>query len=353
MAQNNDTTVSKQWMSRPDDQRFLSLEDLANHVKNRANHSQTKIISNQALKAYGTDEGEILLNTEIGPKFFTNWSFGQTAALAGAPAAYLRRLTSPLAAACLNEGFSKVGRDESMVLANGNDTVRALTSPTYGRIWDYEVVEAVQRVTEGGNWAVPSSTYSQNNPKRATTLYGSDRDVFVFMVDEKNPIEVDGDNLFRGFYAWNSEVGSAVFGLATFLYRTVCDNRIIWGVSHKSELRIRHTSGAPERFLQEGQKTLLEYSNESAAPIIDQIRRAKNIKIGNDEAEVMEFLKKRGMQIATAKSAIEAAKAEEGEFNTPWSIAQGITAHARSISHTDVRVQMEREAGRLLQATTA
>jgi len=78
-----------------------------------------------------------------------------------------------------------------------------------------------------------------------------------------------------------------------------------------------------------------------------------SLKGNRHEPSKMEFLKKRGMQIATAKSAIEAAKAEEGEFNTPWSIAQGITAHARSIGHTDVRVQLEREAGKLLQATTA
>lgn len=353
MSTATDSTVSKQWATRPDDQRFLSLDDLAGHVKKRAVLSTVKVIENAALKAYGTEEGELLLNTEAGPKFFTHWSFGQVSALAQAPASYLRRLPSPLAAACLNDGFVKAGRDESMLLANGNDTLRALTSPTYGRIWDYEVVQAVQRVTAGGPWKIPSSSYSATNPKRATTLYGSDRDVFIFLVDDQHPIEVDGEQLFRGFYTWNSEVGSAVFGLQTFLYRTVCDNRIIWGVSHKSELRIRHTSGAPERFLQEGNKTLLEYSNESAQPIVEQIQRAKSIKLGKDEDEVREFLKKRGMNLATANSAIEAAKAEEGEYNTPWSIAQGITAHARSIMHTDTRVQLEREAGKLLTATVS
>ena len=58
-------------------------------------------------------------------------------------------------------------------------------------------------------------------------------------VDPKNPVEVNGEQLFRGFYTWNSEVGSAVFGLTTFLYRYVCDNRIIWGATDVKELRIR------------------------------------------------------------------------------------------------------------------
>ena len=31
-----DGNVSRQWMSRPDDQRFLSLDTLAEHVNNRS-----------------------------------------------------------------------------------------------------------------------------------------------------------------------------------------------------------------------------------------------------------------------------------------------------------------------------
>ncbi len=60
------------------------------------------------------------------------------------------------------------------------------------------------------------------NPLRATTLYASDRDVFIFLVDDRNPISFEADgvkrNLFRGFMVWNSEVGSHRFGLMTFLY---------------------------------------------------------------------------------------------------------------------------------------
>ena len=94
-------------------------------------------------------------------------------------------------------------------------------------------------VMNHGNWQVPAASYADANPKRATTLYGSDRDVFIFLVDPDNPIEHGEDTLFRGFYTWNSEVGAATFGLATFLYRFVCDNRIIWGAQDFKELRIQ------------------------------------------------------------------------------------------------------------------
>ena len=58
--------------------------------------------------------------------------------------------------------------------------------------------------------------------KDTTTLYASDRDVFLFLVDDMNPIEAgtlpDGspDLFFRGFYCWNSEVGAKTLGIASF-----------------------------------------------------------------------------------------------------------------------------------------
>jgi len=103
--------------------------------------------------------------------------------------------------------------------------VRAFTSTTYGRIWDVDVVHAVERINQDGRWQVPLKTYGGQNSKQATTLYASDRDVFVFLVDEARPIELDGQTYYRGFYTWNSEVGRQTFGLASFLYSYVCANR--------------------------------------------------------------------------------------------------------------------------------
>jgi len=88
MAKQNgiDKTVHQQWANRPDDQRFLSLEDLYKSTKTRATNSQVVITDNKEMKAYGTEEGAIILNTKVGPKFFSNFSFGQVAQSASAPA---------------------------------------------------------------------------------------------------------------------------------------------------------------------------------------------------------------------------------------------------------------------------
>ncbi|MCC0003435.1 MAG: FAD-dependent oxidoreductase [Methylobacteriaceae bacterium] len=84
--------------------------------------------------------------------------------------------------------------------------------------------------------------------KDTTTLYASDRDVFLFLVDDLNPIEAgrlpDGspDLYFRGFYCWNSEVGAKTLGIASFYLRAVCQNRNLWGVEDFEEITIRHSN---------------------------------------------------------------------------------------------------------------
>lgn len=352
---NSDMRVSREWATRPNDQRFLSLQELSEFVHRRTDVSKVAVVENKALRVYGTEENELVVNTEIGPKMFTNWSFGQLASLVGAPGSYLKKLSSPLAAACINEGIDNREKAEIMVLAGlgADDTpvVRAFTGPTYGRIWDYQCVDNTIKFADPAVWGIPSSSYSTTNPLRATTLYASDRDVFIFLVDEKHPIDVDGRMMKRGFIVSNSETGSHLFWIAGFLYDTVCDNRIIWGISHKIEIQIRHCSGAPERFLTEGAKAIEEYSNSSAIPMIEQIKAAQSIKLGNDEDAVRDFLQKRSFTLATASRIIETSKAEGYDFYTAWGITQGITAQARSIPHTDTRIVMEKMAGKILDMT--
>ncbi len=93
--------------------------------------------------------------------------------------------------------------------------------------------------------------------KDTTTLYSSDRDVFLFLVDDLNPIEAgrlpDGspDLYFRGFYCWNSEVGAKTLGMASFYLRAVCQNRNLWGVEDCEEITIRHSQYAANRFAHE------------------------------------------------------------------------------------------------------
>ena len=357
--------ASHEWATRPDDQRYVSLDDLKHAVASRKGESWTATPAIRDLRVTPAENGNMAVELydptyggrrTVNP---TNWAFGQLAQYAKAPAAYLRELDPTLAAINVQWGLEhRALRPDALVLGqtNGDSYLRAMTSTSYGRIWDAQVVEAVERVNQSGRWQIPASTYGAKNPKRATTLYASDRDVFIFLVDPESQIDVGhGRMLHRGFYTWNSEVGSQIFGLCDFLYDFVCDNRMIWGATQIRELRIRHTSGAPERFAYEGAKYLTQYAQESTADVTAQIHRAQAFEIPKaaEKNGVEGWLQARGFTGAVAKSAVAAAQAEEGGARSLWDIVNGLTAHARTNPHTDERVTLEKQAGKLMEIVKA
>ncbi len=361
------TAASREWASRPDDQRYLSMAELKAAVSQRRSESWTATpsIADLRIVSNGNEPGDIsvdIYDPSAGQRRLiepTHFGFGQLAQYASCPAAYLRRLPAELAAINLQWGLEHDRmRDDGLILAqsNGEHHLRAITSTSYGRIWDSQVVDAVERVNTDGRWKIPAASYATQNPKRATTLYASDRDVFIFLVDDSHPIEIPGEDqpMYRGFYTWNSEVGACTFGIATFLYRYVCDNRMIWGATNVRELKIRHTGGAPERFSYEGAKYLNQYGNEGTAEIVGQIVRAKSLEIDAEPIEnskdkgVAAWLQKRGFSKSEATGAVNSARAEEGKARTLWDIVNGITSYARTIPHTDARVDIETKAGRLM-----
>ena len=233
--------VSSEWFSRPDDEKYLSLSELYASVKGRAERSKTRTVESAAIRVEAhRDDPErlaLVLPDAEAPVAPTHWSFGQLASLVGAPAAYLRQLPAPLAGINLQYGLTnhRAEQVKTMETDDGRTELRAVTGPDYGRIYDHELVSAVQRIAGDGvgdtRWKVPGVldwSTGVYNPmvdvtKGTTTLYASDRDVFLFLVDDMNPIEAgtlpDGspDLFFRGFYCWNSEVGAKTLGIAMLL----------------------------------------------------------------------------------------------------------------------------------------
>ena len=83
--------VSSEWFSRPDDERYLSLDDLFASVKGRAERSRTRTVESAAIRVEANREdpenlGLVLPGTDE-PIALTHWSFGQLSSLVGAPAA--------------------------------------------------------------------------------------------------------------------------------------------------------------------------------------------------------------------------------------------------------------------------
>jgi hypothetical protein len=181
----------------------------------------------------------------------------------------------------------------------------------------------------------------------------------MFLVDDTHPIEIgklsngDPDLVFRGFYVWNSEVGSKSLGISTFLLRGVCQNRCLWGVQDKHSITIRHSKNAPSRFAAEVTPGLIEYSNSSTYSILDGINKSKSAIVAQSDEDRLEFLSKRGFSAKQTQRIIDAVVNEEDKKpESVWDFVQGITAVARSIRHTDDRLDLERQAGQLMSLAT-
>lgn len=370
-----DGRVSSQWFSRPDDERFLNLNDLYASVRRRADSAHVRTVASDQVRVDASlDDGERLALVCPGradPVAPTHWSFGQLCSLVGAPSGYLRQLPAPLSAINLQHGLlnHRAEQIKTLETAEGGIELRAVTGPDYGRIWDHELVAAVQKIAGNGRgetrWKVPGmidwATLTHNPyvdvTKETTTLYASDRDVFLFLVDDTHPIEAgrlpngDPDVYFRGFYCWNSEVGSRSLGIASFYLRGVCQNRNIWGVEDFETITIRHSKFAAGRFAYEAAPALTRFANSSPAPFIEGITAARETVVAKTDDERTGFLTKRGFTKPETQKIIDTVLNEEGKKpESVFDFVQGITALARQKPHQDARLDLEIKAKKLMAA---
>lgn len=353
--------ANKQWMSRPADERFTSLLDMQDHFDSQRSLSREVVVSSRRIECVPDADNQGL--TIHGPNGHgyapTNWAFGQLANLSGAPAGYLRTLPAPIAADCLNYGM-KYNREIAdigvLLYKNGTPVLRSATGPRYGRIWNNEITRALtNQFGDGvtGDFKVPGEFGKDVEvTKENTTLFAGDRDMFVFLADEHNRIEIpnrrDGQSgsMARGFFVWNSEVGSATFGLASFLFDYVCCNRIVWGAQEFKQVTVRHTSSAPDRWLEEITPAIQAYANSSTGSVIKAIEDARSKRLDN----VDDFLAQRfGKRMVDGIKAAHFAD-EQRPIETVWDVVTGVTAKARTIGHQDARVDLERQAGDLMVA---
>lgn len=371
------TQASKEWATRRDDERFLSLTELSQSMKAIRTNSMQTIGDVRNLKARPSEDGGLeFVSAKGNPAVMTNYAFGQMAASISSntgspfPAGFVQSLPAPLAADLINHGISTMGEEEQRQLLltklDSGLSIRAFNSPTYGRIWNHQVAEALEtRFGNGrdGDFKIPGE-FGKQVPitKKNTTIYGGDRSMFVFLADEEHKIEVpnrrNGETglLSRGFFVWNSEVGDNTLGVATFYFDYACSNRIVWGVEGFKEVKIRHSLKAPERFLDEVGPMLTLLTTAAAGPTEQIIQSAQRTKIteetdaGKRQADIEKFFKSHLDLGPRQLKAINAVHVEEEDrpIETLWDAQVGITAFAKSIPYQQERVTMERLGGKIL-----
>jgi hypothetical protein len=80
--------VSSEWYSRPDDEKFLSLDDLYENVRRRATapaRGSSKVDVRVEASMDNAERLSLIVPGEAEPIAPTNWSFGQLSSLAALP----------------------------------------------------------------------------------------------------------------------------------------------------------------------------------------------------------------------------------------------------------------------------
>lgn len=363
--------INHEWATRPADERFLTVEELHQYNVAKDTRSTERGLALDLLQV-GAAGGDMVIydprkvSEGVKPARLNHWAFGQLCSRIGAPASYLRSLPAQVAEIPLSWSMQAAGRDDTDAKAlvrrsegGGLVTVAALTSGSYGRVWDSEVTDAILKRVDLSVWRVPSEGRQMVGAqaphhevtKRNTTLYASDRDCFLALVDEDHPITVPGEQanrLHRGVIVRNSEVGRAKLEVWMFLYEFICANRLIWGLSKSERIEIRHTSGAPHRFIGEVQPALQRYLTSGTREIEAGIQRAQDKVLGKTDADVLSWLQQKKFTSSQAQAAIDAAREADGNPRSLWGIVNGLTRSAQDVQYGDERFDLERQAGKLL-----
>lgn len=367
------TRASREWASRPADERYSSLEALHAACVLSKSRARTAIVPYSKLQVTLDNDGQpALVGTTGATARFTNWSFGQLCSRLNAPASYLRRLPPDIAKNCINAGIAMLATGGSPIYTpnalpsetdnpantkllldvNGDRTVRAFTSERYTRIWHPDITARLLRLVELHPEWQPAPAAQDGS----RGLYKGDRDLFAFLVDnDRRVFEKDKNGgLGRGFFVWNSEVGSATFGMTTFLYNFVCANHIVWGASSVKEVRLRHIGNADDRAFSALAAELREYADSSVSEDEAKIVRAKTVELGKTKDEVLDKLF--GLRIPVlSRTRIEdayvLAEQHEDWYGSPrsvWGMVSGLTESAKAIPYADDRVDLERAASKVM-----
>lgn len=361
------TMTQRQWFSRPDDEKFDSMETLYAFLADRKARSRQVDHKLSDMHFRATDNNDIEMVTRDGTIFTpTNWSFNQMAHLVGGHPTLLSKLKAKTTSLVLNELYQeylieKKNRNMGLMVIDDPhkpkvEVLQGFTGATYGRIWDAEIAQAAMEILDktGGRFYSP---HDWGGIKRA--LFASDRDIHMLFIDGGSLLDTGvtwdhkPDVLHRGWIIGNSEVGLRALYIATFLFRIICGNFAIHNITDVNFQSIRHTPGAPMKFAKDAIPALNAYVNEAGSKIENVIKRARTIELPKDLAAHTDYFKIRKFTQNETQLARLVADREEGGHHTLWQMVNGFTKYAQRITHRDTRANLEARAGKLLDQLAA
>ena len=381
--------ASKQWATRPDDERFWTMQEMRDQCYEYY-HKRTERSKSLGDLTFDADSNdELFVNVDESRMKVSNWGFKQLCGDMGAPAAYVGGLPSSLSAGLMNHHAAKLWGSRRAINPvqiiglknNGHEVFRFYNTPTYSRIWNYQICDQlIEVMSEGKDWKVPPARpMNMAGPTKVATrqdvlkanssglsikigdhigpagLYASDHDMFAFLVNEEHRIPDGTDaGLARGIFISNFEVPGYAFKVWRFLYRYVCGNHIVWGAENVATFRIIHVNVSFQLVWEAMSHELQGWLDRSSKEDTDRIKRLQTHKLGEHLDEVCDKLysfsfgiTRKQLETAYLKVQNETYD-EDGDPRTSWGMINGLTRVSQQSPFADERTRLETSVGRLM-----
>lgn len=332
--------ASQQLFSRPNDERFESLDALISHcsrVKDESNihwHLPTEITHCPV----GLDLG--LQIGGNGVHSFNDWSFGQTCSIAEVHKDTVNRLGADTASRVLRETLP-IGGKPLQLLTQG-DVVRSIHGAAYTRLFDVDLLEVVRNEADGFH-APPQGLNG------ATGFYAGQQDMFAFLIDDSAWVEIGGEQFAPGFFVWNSEVGRRTLGIETFWFQHICANHIVWDAIEVVRFCRKHTAKVGDALddVQAIIARLIRTRNQRKDAFAKSIEKAMETSLGSTAEEATKALSGHGLSASIVKSAIDSMVANGSKFSV-FHAVHAMTRLTGRLTNAGDRIEQDARIGTLL-----
>lgn len=353
------STAANQYYNRPADERYDSPQDLLNFSAARklASREVDYNAKDLIIRPSETQTGAIQIQSPRGAANLTPWSHAQLCRFVGAPGGYIKTLPADVQADALNFGLRKTTPGTTArILAerkdDGSITARAVTSESYGRLWDSEwLAPIVSHLVGREGWTTPPTW--DGKPAGA---YSSDRDSFLIVVNGgsivTDPSVRNGSGqMYRGLMLRNSEVGAAAYWMEEVLFQFVCGNHNLWGAVIGQQYRRRHVgSNVLRDVLRTIGSLARRISTRPASADETIIRSLIDLEVASTQQGVIDELRKMGATQEDAAAAYDRCVRQfDASPRSYWGIAQGLTAASQDTGYQDERLTLDQLAAKVLQ----
>lgn len=386
-----DTSANHEWSTRPDDERFATVDEFAAHVEKRRANGRELMIRTSRLRL-AERGGDIVLSDSLNQREyqFTHLGIRQLMNRLEIPTAILDPEKFGLKPICdlANSRIERIGdaEHESNVLFDG-EKVRSITSDGYGRVWDAEMVPYFRKLLENGFKIPPArpARADQKGVRPATEadvlalcqgaggglvvkpgdpiapagLYSGNEDSFAFFVKDDCKVELPGGRkVVLSLMIQNSEVGLAGINGAGHGNDYVCGNHLLWGSEMLFSFNIRHRGENVRNRLVLAMHNI-QVSDEkfrawgNAVQLIFAWMQHKIM--GSTEKEVLEnmyeLLKGTGISKETLSEVWANAEKyvqEDGKPNTLAGFVNAMTRYSQTVGTQDSRQAIDNAAARVM-----